>query len=518
MHCTVETRECLKCGECGLALPPGARFRDLKRHHKAVHRRKREGSGRRDGDRSGADPPASVPPSAPAVNSLENRDDRGLASADKSTVLRLSSDSLSPILLDLQGRPAIVGPVAEAPSREGTAPERTSDKGACAETLPSNSGEAVAVPSITKKEHQRPSGAKRKSGDKSARSDAPVPIKKARPSHASSRCTPSEAMMHPPPRPPRTSRARPGASLIRRVVDRPLSDVEPDDYFCVGPTRRATIPAALGAPSDVCITVSDDEERSSSVLGTTPVPSRSPALPNRMPDDPLSSGGLDDESPSSPPPLPSVSAPRRLDVPRSGVSSKGNVVCPCCPARFLGIDARMRLKSHIELHFSSSAATAPCTPGLSFASLHAPSTLRRRAGEQPTPRIVFRPELIEPLQFPTYISTVSDDARPLDEEFGEQLELVARFCRALVGTIPAAEILMRGMRIFPGFPSNIMRRVLRSFYDEDGTDRVLFVKNQLPIYLPGTTVLATSTVEPDAPDIHRWGDMIDLRHVDEFRQ
>lgn len=351
----------------------------------------------------------------------------------------------------------------------------------------------------------------------------------------------------PEPRcPPFANRARSGASLVRRVVCPPTSDVEPDDYVCVDPPRRASIPAALGAhgtvslkisgrdKSDthpkVCVTISDDEERSSSAFGAALGPARPPAHPNRTSGDPPLSGRVDRESLSSPPPESFVAAPCSLDTPSPGLSSKDTVTCPCCPAKFLGIDAKSRLRSHVELHFRSSATTAPRTPRtLLHAAVcaHEPQGSGRYSDDY-SYRLPSRADRASSLSFVSVHR--QHDVRPLHEDFGQQLELFARSCRSLVGIFPAVEILMRGLKVFPSLPSNIMRRILRSFYDEDVTDRALFEKNLLPVYHPGTTSSTSavpteashvptlgSVLMPDPPDTHEWGDMINLWHVDDFR-
>lgn len=86
---------------------------------------------------------------------------------------------------------------------------------------------------------------------------------------------------------------------------------------------------------------------------------------------------------------------------------------------------------------------------------------------------------------------------------------------------------MRGLKVFLDLPSCVMRRVLRSFYDEDITDHALFEKNLLPVYHPGTPPLASAvpleappvstpgTVGmPSLPDNLGWEGMIDLSYVD----
>lgn len=96
-------------------------------------------------------------------------------------------------------------------------------------------------------------------------------------------------------------------------------------------------------------------------------------------------------------------------------------------------------------------------------------------------RTTFRPVLIVLASFPTRLSLVCDDARVPEEDWGQQLEMFTRSCRALAGSVPVVEIFMRGLKAFPDLPSSVMRRLLRAFYNDLITENDLFEENLLPV-------------------------------------
>lgn len=266
-------------------------------------------------------------------------------------------------------------------------------------------------------------------------------------------------------RPSRVAHPNPGASLIRRVVCYSPSDVEPDDDLGEDrPTFHGpAVPPALGAPRSVSlkipgmngsgpppdsyVTISDNEEHSFPVLTTRRLSRWSPGPTFK--NHPL---GL---------PLNDKPPPEKLGhiTPVSPTQESASAA-PSCPD--LGPPAKDSVVCH--LHFQASTPSKPRIIGPFSARPRVATDHERQVGARINALITFRPEPIEPHHFATYFSSVCDDVRPPEENWGRQLELFARSCRSLIGFMPAVKIFMRGLKVFPDLPSSIMRRVLRSFY------------------------------------------------------
>lgn len=139
------------------------------------------------------------------------------------------------------------------------------------------------------------------------------------------------------------------------------------------------------------------------------------------------------------------------------------------------------------------------------------------------PPVVFRLVLIKPARFSFHLASVGGDAHPPGDGWGNSwscspalaVSSLALFwpLRSLCGdSILSLYTILYIHYIFTlytffiifirGLPSNIMRRVLRSFYDEDLTDHSLFEQNMLPVRRPkpASTVPTRPTfVGPELP-------------------
>lgn len=90
---------------------------------------------------------------------------------------------------------------------------------------------------------------------------------------------------------------------------------------------------------------------------------------------------------------------------------------------------------------------------------------------------------IEPKVFATYLAAACGNASPrLEGDWGMQLEVYARSCRSLVHSEYPVEIFMKGLKMYPDLPGSVLRRIIRSCYEEkDVGDPSFFEQNVLPI-------------------------------------
>lgn len=273
------------------------------------------------------------------------------------------------------------------------------------------------------------------------------------------------------------------------------SDMVPDDFVCVDPvSRRPALPVALGAPKPDSlvdqssrVVISDEEECAFSTLSGHLFSELSPAFapeepPSLLPPrcEPPPGVSFAANTPASPVSRATVTASVGSDASHVRPPLRDTILCHLCPTTFSGVDAKTRLRRHTEGHFQPSTPAAPRILG-TFASRPPVIAKRgRRIEARISSPVVFRPVLIEPSRFPSQLASVCGDAHP-PEDWGQQLELFSRSCRAHLSLVPAVEIFMRGLKVFHDLPSSVMRRVLRSFYDEDVTEHSLFKRNMLPV-------------------------------------
>lgn len=507
----------------------------MKLHYEVAHGEKRRSEKRRGEKREGEETrpkggqPASAPQAVPLTSPSKGNDgvhDKApvVLSEDLGSVPGLPSDVSPPPVSDQRARLIVASSVKEAPEREEKGLPPATDQKACALVLSSCVGKIMPVRSHAEKAGTRQSVTKRKAADGPSRSCAPASSKKLRPSRAPTHVGGVGTEKPSASQPSRTAHPRPRASLVRRVVCRSASDVEPDDYVCVDPPRRAAIPAALGTPGPVprkvpadekgvppgtCITLSDDEEESVfSTLSGLRFPELSPACaswePASLPSprcEPPSVVSSAAHTPASPVLKAPAAASVGSDAPHAKPPSKDVVSCHFCPTKFSGIDARTRLRRHAEGHFQPSAPSAPRIFGTFAPQLPLIEGRGRPIEVRISPPVAFLPVPITPARFLTHLASVCGEVHPTEEDWGQQLELFARSCRTLVGLIPAVEIFMRGLRVFPDLPSSVMRRVLRSFYDEDVTELSLFERNMLPVRPAGSTSGASAHASLAGPQL-----------------